>query len=227
MDKNAFIQKKLALLKKDNAGGMGSIAESLSSAPIDGSSVKIKADGNWFKVSFDAVQIQNDRALISARRMYDGMVPGRLDPALREFRVEFQGTRAAYIFGEYHSHHPIGGWPYISWDVRAYANHPQKHETRVYVDGFRAHNEIRRLILSMQSFYGTKNIINSYINDNLRRFKLGIASNKSVDQIEKGWSQGLMESLGYNYVEASGSPKGTWQHVKVHWFKDPEDALNG
>lgn len=98
---------------------------------------------------------------------------------------------------------------------------------RVYVHGFRAHNEIRRLILAMQSFYGTKNIVNGYINDNLQRFRLGLAQKKSIDQVEKEWSQGMMESLGYTYVEASGSPKGTWNNVKVHWYKDEKDALNG
>ena len=98
---------------------------------------------------------------------------------------------------------------------------------RIYVQGFHAHNELRRLITSMQGFYGTKNIVNSYINDNLQRFRLGMAQKKSVDQVEKEWSRGMMESLGYKYVEASGSPKGTWHSVKVHWFKDQKDALNG
>jgi len=56
---------------------------------------------------------------------------------------------------------------------------------------------------------------------------MGIAQNKSVDQIEKEWSRGMMESLGYQHVEASGFPKGTWNSVKVHWFKDVKDALNG
>lgn len=144
-------------------------------------------------------------------------------------RLLAQELTRRYLFGEYHNHHPLGKWPYISWDVRAYANNPQDPNMRVYVYvyGFRAHNEIRRLISAMQLFYGTKNIINGYINDNLQRFRLSLAQNKSIDQIEKEWSQRMMESLGYKYVEASGSPKGTWNSVKVHWFKDKKDALNG
>ncbi len=227
MDRKTFIENKLALLKKDDTKGLGVLAEPLSKAYFDDKTVKVNADGNWFEVTFDAVQVKEDRAVISAHRIYDGMVPGRFDPSLREFRIEFQGTRAAYLFGEYHNHHPIGCWPYISWDVRAYANNPLNSKMRVYVSGFRAQNEIRRLITFMQSFYGTKNIINSYINDNLQRFKMGIAAKKTVDQIEKEWSQGMMERLGYQYVEASGSPKGTWINVKVHWFKDMKDAFNG
>lgn len=227
MDRKAFINKKLELLKKDDARGFGVLADSISGASFDEKHIKIKADGNWFKVSFDAVQIKEDRAVISAHRLYDGMVPGRFDQSLREFRVEFQGTRAAYLFGEYHVNHPIGRWPFISWDVRAYANNPSDPKTRVYIREFRAHNELRRLISTMESFYGTQNIVNSYINDNLHRFRLGLAQKKSIDQIEKAWSKGMMESLGYKHVEASLSPKGTCNSVKVHWYKDKKDSLNG
>ena len=155
------------------------------------------------------------------------MTPARFDPSLQEFRIEFQGTRAAYIFGGYHSRHSIGGWPFISWDVRAYANNPQNPNMRVYVSGFYAHEEIKRLITTMEGHYGTRNVLNSYINDNLQRFKMGIAQKKTVDQVEKAWSKGMMESLGYQHVEASGLHKETWNSVKVHWFKDVKDALNG
>jgi hypothetical protein len=230
MAKKDFIIKKLDLIKKDKQPVFEELAEPLKKLAENGKvsgQIKVPADGNWFNVSFDAIQVKEDRAVISAHRIYNGMVAGRYDPSLREFRVEFQGTRAAYIFGEYHTRHPIGHWPYISWDVRSYANHPLNQDLRIYVNGFRAHNEIRRLVIAMQTYYGTRNIVNSYIKDNLQRFKLGIASKKTPAQIEKAWSQGLMESLGYMNVEASGSPKGTWNNVKVHWFKDNKDALNG
>ena len=227
MNRKTFIEKKLELLKKDDAKGFGALAEPLANAKTSEKAIKIEVDGNWFKVKFDAIQIKEDRAVISAHRIYDGMVPGRFDPSLREFRVEFQGTRAAYLFGEYHSNHTIGRWPYISWDIRAYANNPVDPNMRIYVQGFRAHNEIRKLILAMQSFYGTRNIVNSYINDNLQRFKMGLAAKKTVDQIEKEWSKGLMESLGYNHVEASGFQKNRLDSVKVHWYKSAGDALNG
>ncbi len=77
----------------------------------------------------------------------------------------------------------------------------------------------------MEGAYGTSNIFNSYINDNLLRFQMGIKAKKAPQQIEKEWSQGLMESLGYNYVEAfdTGYPKGHWKEVKVHWCKKKPD----
>lgn len=37
-----------------------------------------------------------------------------------------------------------------------------------------------------------------------------------------------MESLGYNYVEASAFNKDTtYENVKVHWFKNKKDSLSG
>lgn len=230
MSDKDFIIKKLNLMKKDNQPVFDELVEPLAALAEQGTSskkIKIPADGNWFKVSFDAIQVKEDRAVITAQRIYDGMVAGRYDPSLREFRVEFQGTRAAYLFGEYHAHHSVGRWPYISWDVRSYANHPQNRNMRIYVSSFRAHNEIRRLITAMQAYYGTQNIINGYIKDNLERFKMGIMARKTPDQIEKDWSQGMMESLGYKYVEAMGSPKGTWKTVKIHWYKEQKDSING
>jgi len=230
MSDKDFLIKKLNLMKKDKQRVFGDLAEPLAAMAEQGATTKkisIPADGNWFNVSFEAVQVKEDRAVITAQRIYDGMVAGRYDPALREFRVEFQGTRAAYLFGEYHTHHSIGHWPYISWDVRSYANHPNNKDMRVYVSSFRAHHEIRRMIVAMQAHYGTSNIVNGYINDNLQRFKIGIAAKKSPQQIEKQWSKGMMESLGYKYIEAFGAPKGTWDSVKVHWFKNQKDAIDG
>ena len=229
MDTKSFLLNKLKLLKKDQQLGFSDIAEPLAKSlekNANANNIDIKADGNWFKVSLDAVQLDIDRAVISAQRIHDGMVPGRFNSSQREFRVEFQGTRAAYLFGEYHQSHRFGNWPYISWDIRSYANNPQSSNMRVYVSSFRAHNEIRRLVSSMQAYYGTRNVVNSYINDNLKRFKIGVASKKSYEQIEKEWSRGLMESMGYSNVEASVSLNHANDSVKVHWYKDLKDALN-
>ena len=95
----------------------------------------------------------------------------------------------------------------------------------VYVKDFFAHNEIRKLITSMEKLYGTSNIVNSYINDNLTRFRAGINAGKTPEEIELAWSKGLMESLGYKHVEAfdTGMPKGSWNGVSVHWCKNPGD----
>lgn len=77
----------------------------------------------------------------------------------------------------------------------------------------------------MEGEYGTSNILNSYINDNLFRFQSGIRSKKTPRDIEKAWSHGLMEGLGYQHVEAfdTGHPKGDWKEVKVHWCKRKQD----
>jgi hypothetical protein len=77
----------------------------------------------------------------------------------------------------------------------------------------------------MERIYGTRNIVNSYINDNLMRFQMGINAGKTPQQIEKGWSKGMMESLGYKCVEAfdTGMPKGNWNGVSVHWCKHEND----
>ncbi|MBI3562621.1 MAG: hypothetical protein HY080_12990 [Gammaproteobacteria bacterium] len=86
-------------------------------------------------------------------------------------------------------------------------------------------NELQKLILAMEGEYGTSNILNSYINDNLFRFQSGIRSKKTPRDIEKAWSHGLMEGLGYQHVEAfdTGHPKGDWKEVKVHWCKRKQD----
>ena len=77
----------------------------------------------------------------------------------------------------------------------------------------------------MEGVYGTTNILNSYINDNLLRFQMGIRIGKTPQEIEKKWSNGLMESLGYRFVEAfdSGNTKGSWLEVKSHWCKHAKD----
>jgi len=82
------------------------------------------------------------------------------------------------------------------------------------------------MISAMEAYYGTCNIVNGYIEDNKKRFQTGIAARKTPEQIEREWSQGMMESLGYRYVEAAGAPRGSWDNIKVHWFKVPKDALH-
>ena len=228
MSKKDFIKSKLDLIKKDNQDGFKDLAEPLAQMAENGEiskTVEIPADGNWFTISFDAVQVKENRLVISAKRVKDGLVPSRYDPSTMEYVVEFQGTRAAYLYGYYKPRHPILGRPFISWDIRSYANNPANPSIRVYVSSFRAHNELRRLILAMERVYGTSNIVNKYINDNKLRFQLGIKANKSPEQIEKEWSQGLMESLGYHHVEAAdtGYPKGTWKEIDVHWCKNAQD----
>lgn len=54
---------------------------------------------------------------------------------------------------------------------------------------------------------------------------MGIRTGKTVDEIEKSWSRGLMESLSYNFVEAEGRPNKTWQNVYVHWHKMKKDKI--
>ncbi len=136
-------------------------------------------------------------------------------------------TRAAYLYGFYKQNHRVFGKPFITWDIRSYTNHPKESDTRVYMHGFRARNELSRLIKVMERKYNTSNISNKYINDNLTRFRSGIKLGKSPEDIEKAWSQGFMESLGYNYVEAfdNGAPKGAWHDVEVHWCKNESDRV--
>ncbi len=191
--------------------------------------VQIPADGSWFEIAFDAVQVKENRLVISAKHKANGLESASHDPSEKEYVVTFDGTRAAYIRGYYKHNHPIYGWPFIYWDVRSYANHPTNSDIRVYVDGFRANDEIRKLIATMEGIYGTSNILNQYIEDNFRRFQGGILAKKTPTQIEKAWSQNLMESLGYHYVEAfdTGFPKGKWDKVKVHWCKKEQDLRDG
>ena len=223
-----FIVKKLLIMKKDKQDVFDKLADPLQAAVEKGSTegkINIPADGNWFTISFDAVEVKKDRLVITANRLQDGITMSTFNPAERRYVVEFSGTRAAYLRGFYEPHHPIGGWPYIGWDIRSYANHPQNASVRVYVQGFYAHEEIRRLINAMERVHGTTNIFNKYINDNLLRFQLGVQLGKTPEQIEKAWSHGMMESLGYGHVEVfdTGFPKGGWNGVSVHWCKFKTD----
>ncbi len=187
--------------------------------------IQIPSDGNWFEVSFNSVEVKKDRLVISAKHQKNGIFPTDHDPTEKEYIVTFQGTRAAYIRGFYKQRHPMFGWPYISWDVRSYANHPNNDQIRVYVQNFRAHEEIRKLIVAMERIYGTSNILNKYINDNLLRIQMGIKAKKAPHQIEKEWSKGLMESLGYKHVEVkdTGYPEGNWRDAAAHWCKNKKD----
>lgn len=223
-----FIKSKLALISKDKQKVFEDLQDPISQMAEQGVTTKkvlVPADGNWFKISFDAVEVKNDRLVISAQRSINGITTAQYDPTEKQYVVEFKGTRAAYLRGYYKSRHPIGGWPFIWWDIRSYANHPNNSNTRIYVKDFYAHNEIRKLITAMERMYGTSNIVNSYINDNLMRFQMGVNTGKTPQQIEKDWSKGMMESLGYRYVEAfdTGMPKGKWRGVSVHWCKHDKD----
>jgi len=225
-----FIKKKLELLIKDEQDGFKDFSEPLAIMAENeefSKTVKIKADGDWFKLNFNAVQVKENRLVISAKRVKDGLVRSSYDPQIMDYVVEFQGTRAAYLYGEYKPQHRFLRKPYISWSIRAYANHPNNSALRIYISSFRAHNELRRLILAMEGYYGVENIINSYINDNQLRFQMGIKAGKTPEQIEKEWSQGMMESLGYHYIEASdtGYPKGNWKNIEVHWCKKKQDLM--
>jgi len=223
-----FIKKKLELLKKDNQNGFKDFFEPLNEMAENqdtSKTVEIKADNNWFTLNFNAVQIKENRLVISAKKAKDGFSASSFNPSEKEYIVEFQGTRAAYIRGYYKERHPIAGWPYLWWDVRSYANHPNNEAIRTYVQGFYAHQEIKKLIQSMEKEYGVSNIFNSYINDNLLRLQLGLKTGKTVQEIEKAWSKGMMESLGYQHVEAfdTGHPKGKWKEAKSHWCKKKQD----
>ncbi len=125
--------------------------------------------------------------------------------------------------------HRIGGWAHIEWDVRSYALNPLDKKTRIYVKDFRAHSEFKRLIMAMEGFHGTQNIVNSYINDNLARFQAGIRAGQSVTGIESAWSRGLMENLGYRHVEALGNGQhpADWHKTEIHWCKQERDLIGG
>ncbi len=230
MNQKDFIKSKIELLAKDDQktfNDMSSALDTMAEKGMRQNTVKLPTDGNFFKISFDAVKIKEDRLVITASRSQDGMYSNRYNPAEKEYRVEFDGTRAAYLIGLYNPSHRLGRWPYISWEVRAYANNPANANQRVYVRGFHASKEIKRMLRAMGEYYNTNNVCNSYINDNQLRFKTGMQINKTPEQIEREWSKGLMESLGYQYVEArdSGHPKGQWNGVESHWFKLERDRI--
>lgn len=223
MSKDDFFKQKLGLLRKDKQGVLGKIADPLEEHLKDNSDrtpLQIPIDGNWFKVSFSAIQVKEDRLVINAERIRNGFIG-------EQYAVEFKGTRAAYLRGYYEPSHRMGRWPFIHWDIRSYVNHPQDPTKRVYVAGFYAHQELKKMIQRMEQRYGVKNIVNTYINDNLLRLQIGIRAGKTPSEIEKNWSKGMMASLGYHHVEALdvGTKKGAWQGAKVHWFKQKEDAL--
>jgi hypothetical protein len=227
MSEKDFIKNKLSLMQKDKQPVFDKLAEPLQKMAQEaetGKKIKIPVDGNWFTVSFDAVEVKQNRLVISARRMVDGLTPSNHNPAEKEYVVIFEGTRAAYLKG-YYKNHVVHGWPYIGWDIRSYADHPSIPKTRVYVNGFIAHDEIRKMVVAMERVYGVSNIYNNYINDNLNRVQNGIRAGRSIQEIEKIWSKGLMESLGYHFVEAfdTGHPKGNWKEIHVHWCKFEKD----
>ncbi len=223
MDKKQFITKKLEFLKKDNQKTFSDLAEPLAKMLEKGEASKVVKvpSGKYFDVSFDAVEVKENRLVISAARQSDGFVNDR-------YIVGFENTRAAYLYGMYNSHNPKYGWSYLSWDIRAYRNHPTISDARVYVHNFRAQKEISKMIQQMEIRFGTRNTLNQYINDNLTRFQSAIRAGKTPEQIEKAASMGTMESLGYKYVEAKdiGRRKGHWDKVAVHWFKDESDRMS-
>lgn len=241
MNKLDFIKRKLELMKKDkkvSSGKSGSIdnvfdliepVEDMAESSKEKNVLTLPADGRRFEISFDVVEKQDDKLVISAKRIKDGLYPTDFDPNEKAYIVEFHGTRAIYLRGNYKARHPGYGWSYISWDIRTYTNHNIDPSKRVYFQGFRADKELRKLIVAMQDHCGTKNILNSYIADNLQRFQTGIMQKKTPGQIEREWSKGMMESLGYKHVEAfdDGYPKGNWKGVQVHWCKNEEDLRGG
>jgi len=223
MSNKKFIAEKLGLIRKDNQSVFASIVDPLSKTMEDSPeklSFKVPVDGNWFKLSFTALELKKDRLVINAERIRNGFLGA-------QYIVEFKGTRAAYLRGYYERFHQGGKWPYIHWDIRSYANHPIDKNKRIYVSGFHAHDELQKMIQRMEQRFGTKNIINTYINDNLLRLQIGVRVGKTPAEIEKKWSKGMMEQLGYKYVEAldTGPKKGAWHSAKVHWHKLKLDAL--
>lgn len=232
MSDKDFLRSKVELLGKDKQSFFDGLAAPLSDMIKQGEhdrKIQIPADGNWFRISFDAIEARKDRLVISARRVVDGLVPVLGGGGAMEYVVEFEGTRAAYLRGYYFASHRIGGWPYITWDIRSYTTLSSMPGCRIYVQNFRANDEIRRLILAMEAKYHTKNIVNSYINDNLSRFQAGIRANKTSQQIEKEKFGSMMENLGYRHVEAhdKGYPQGSWKELAVHWCKLEQDLCGG
>ncbi len=230
MSDNDFLKTKLGLIKKDGAKDISDLVDPLSDMAKGGAKsgqITIPADGRVFDVSFDVVDQQKDRLIISAKKVKNGLYPLSYDPSTAEYLVQFEGLRSIYLRGNYKARHPMYGWSYISWDVRSYVNFPTDPNKRVYVHGFRAHDEIRKMIKSMEARFGTTNILNRYISDNLQRFRGGILQNKTPEKIEKEWSKGMMEALGYQNVEAfdKGHPKGGWKEVEVHWCKKNSDLV--
>ena len=218
-----FIEDKLKLIKKDKqsvfSDMVDTLAKQIEDAP-EASTFEIPIDGNWFRLSFTALEVKKDRLVIDAERIKNGFFGD-------QYIVEFKGTRAAYLRGYYESCHRVGRWPYIHWDIRSYINCPLDKDKRVYIRGFHAHDELRTMIRRMEQRFSTKNIINKHINDNLLRIRMGVNQGKTPSEVERNWSKGMMESLGYKYVEVleTGSEKGSWHGASVHWFKIERDKL--
>lgn len=77
MSQEKFIDGKLGILKQDKQPVFSEIAAPLATMMDKGAVseiVKIPSDNNWFKLSFDAVQVGEDRMIISAERLTDGLI---------------------------------------------------------------------------------------------------------------------------------------------------------
>ena len=55
----------------------------------------------------------------------------------------------------------------------------------MYVQDFYAHRELQTMIGRMEQRFGTKNIVNKYINDNLLRIQLGVKRGKAPEALER------------------------------------------
>jgi hypothetical protein len=210
-----FLNKKIKTIIKD--GQMGDFVEPLQEmmeAGDEEKAIRITPDGNWFKVSFDAVQVKKDRLLISAKKVTSHQFDQHT------YSIGFEGTRAAYLWAKV-SQPRFHGWSYLHWDVRAYREF-QGH--RVYVREFRAREELKTMIREMESMTGVRNIFNSYINDNFNRIKHGVEAGKNAVDLEKEWSKGLFEGLGYRHCEVDlVGDGGQIMDVNSHWCKDEHD----
>lgn len=222
-----FITDKLATIQADKQTDFKDLLKPMADMAEKNERTRlVKADGNWFKVDFDVVDQIGNRLIIAAERINDGRMPSTHNPTAIEYRVEFKQTRAAYLYGYYSPVHRVGRWPYLSWNIRAYANAPNTGQ-RVYISGFRAHDEIQKMLTIMNSHYAARHVVNEYILDNLSRFKAGLLTKKTPEEIEREWSHGMMESMGYPYVEAidRGLPKGAWNGVEVHWYMNKHESM--
>jgi hypothetical protein len=223
MDRKDFILSKLKLAKQDKQKTFSNLSEPLAKMiEKDEASeiVKVPVDGNWFKIEFDAVKVKEDRLVISAKKMES---PIQNDT----YMINFEGTRAAYLAARYNHPSFRCPYPYIDWDIRSYAKHPHKTNMRVYVHEFRLQKEIPVMIKKMEERYNTSHCYNKYVNDNLQRLQTGIKQGKSPEQLELIKSNGMMESLGYTYVDVldRGNPKGEWRDIYVHWCKSKNQRI--
>ena len=109
-----FLKNKISLLEKDKQfTPLIKPLEQMVEKEASQKTIKIEPDGNWFKLSFDAVEVKKDRlVVITAEREKDGHFQQPINGA--NYVVQFKGTRAAYLRGYYHPNHRAGGWPFIS-----------------------------------------------------------------------------------------------------------------